>query len=350
MHRSYRMRYGEEPIVDGYIPIRIIVRKMSGREYILFTENDNETFLDVKRALLPHVDSAPMPTLETLIFQSGNTEIGYENVDDSATVLSKAPDRIITLELILPIWSAKQQRIIDAASEENVSISVWDIEDFNHAEMEAFQWGLQNNLSILSLKIENVGNEDEDDELSHNYALAMATFMHVLRNSTSIQYLSFIGDGFRKNVMATFFDAIGQNNSLVSLDIRCPCTYRLADLTQLLARNTSLGYIRLSKCYIKIKNDRHIRRFGEVLAHQPLRYLTLINNTIDNKDDEAVRKASKLRDIFHRRGARDNGSSEGNSHRIGVDWGEKPDDEQMLDDREVLAVNNFFVRMFNPFL
>lgn len=348
MHRSYRMRYGEDPIIDGYIPIRIIVRKMSGREYILFTENDNETFLDVKRALLPHVDSAPMPTLETLVFQSGNNEIGYENVDDSATVLSKAPHRIITLQLILPIWSAKQQRIIDAASEENVSISVWDIEDFNHAEMEAFQWGLQNNLAILSLKIENVWYGD--DEPSHNYALAMATFMHVLRNSTSIQYLSFIGDGFRKNVMATFFDAIGQNNSLVSLDIKCPCTYRLNDLTQLLERNTSLHYIRLYECYIKIKNDRHIRRFGEVLAHQPLRYLTLINNTIDNKDDEAVRNVSKLRDIFRRRGARDNGSSEGNSHRIGVDLGEKPDDEQMIDDGEVLGVTNFFVRIFNPFL
>ena len=324
MHQSYRMRYGEEPIIDGYIPIRIIVRLMSGFSHILFTENDNETFLGVKRALLPHVDSAPMPTLETLIFQSGNNEIGYENVDDSSTVLSKAPHRIITLQLILPIWSDEQQGMIDETSEEDIAVSFWEIEyEFDHALMEAFQWGLQNNLAILSLEIENIW---PGDIRSHNYELAMATFMHVLRNSTSIQYLSFTGDGFGKTDMAAFFDAIGQNNSLVSLDIRCPCTYRLNDLTQLLARNTSLRYIRLYECYIKIKNDRHIRRFGEVLAHQPLRYLTLINNTINNNDYEDVRNTSKLRDIFLYRGARDNGTSQSNS-RIGVDWGEKPDDE-----------------------
>ena len=81
MHRSYRMRYGEEPIVDGYTPIRIIVKMMNGKDHTLFTEHDNETFLNVKTALLHHI--SPMSVLRQLVFQYGNNEIGYENVDDN---------------------------------------------------------------------------------------------------------------------------------------------------------------------------------------------------------------------------------------------------------------------------
>ena len=336
MHRSYHMRHSKDPIgpiVDvDYTPIQIIVRMMSGASHTLFTDNDNETFLAVKRALRPHL--SPEPVLEQLVFQHGNQEIGYENVDDSATILSLTPQvsRIIELQLLLREreWTAEQQRIIDQTSKKCVWISITDI--FNHGHLEAYRWGLQNNSSILSLKIGNIYGKDTDRDIRE---LAMATIMDVIRQSTSIQRLEISSDGFFTNDMATFFDTIGQNNSLVGLNIAFS-SFRLNDLTHLLSRNTSIRWIRLYHCRIEVENDNDITRnditrFGEVLAYQPtLKYLTLINNNIYHTMFDEVGSGFQtwqLHDIFYSLGARDNYTIHAKStSRISLDWGEKPDE------------------------
>lgn len=282
------------PIIDGYTPIRITVKMMTGKEHTLFTENDNETFLNVKTALLPHI--SPLSVLRQLVFQSGNNEIGYENVDDSATVSSLAPHRIITLQLLIiePTYP-DQQQIIDMTSGERVFLNSRVIETPD--EIEAFRWSLLNNSSIKLLRVTRMTRA------------ILPTIMDALRESTSIRNLDLNGYGvFNVDDTAELFDIIVRHNSLRILEI-ADCPYRLSDLTQLLLRNTSLKSIRLINCDIEVDDDTSI--IGEVLEqHQhTLKYLTLDNNNIEDEDennndnDDNDLRIQNVRDIFLSLGA-----------------------------------------------
>lgn len=101
MSRSYRMRY--HGISDPYIadPIKIIVNLMTGSQHVLLSEHAGETFLDVKRALLPHlpnVDNIPDFGLYHIMFWMR----GHGEIDDHAAVSSLALDNpnVVELELL----------------------------------------------------------------------------------------------------------------------------------------------------------------------------------------------------------------------------------------------------------
>jgi hypothetical protein len=270
------MRYvedpiGQEPIVDGYIPTRIIVKMMSGKDHTLFTENDNETFLDVKMALLPHLSSTPV--LDQLVFQSGNQEIGYNSVDDSASVLSLTPhaSHIIELQLLLREreWSPEQQHIIDMTSEEYLKIRVNTLD-----KLEAFRWGIQHNSSIKSI------------HTNRSHKIILPIIMDILRDSTTIENLLLVfDDDLNVDEMAQLFEAIGQNNTLkyISIYADFDCTYRLNDLAELLRINTSLDSIDLTKCNVIIGDAT---RFVDDLdaTRYVLNTLNLTDNIISDED------------------------------------------------------------------
>lgn len=311
MHRSYRTRHSKDligPILNDYVPIQIIVRLMSGKYHTLFTENDNETFLDVKMALLPHIDISPLPKpgLEQLVFQSGNQQIGYENVDDS-TIVSSLLTPVIELQLLLleREWTTEQQRIIDMTSDEHVVAKTYEIE--TPAKMEAFRWALQNNSSILSLRIIRTPNTTR---------LVLPTIMDFLRQSTSIQRLELDGIGdIGVDDTAELFDIIGRNNSLLSIKI-VSCRYRLNDLSTLLTQTTSLRSVNLSVCKIEVEDD-DITRFGNVISHQyTLELLSLKFSKIVG-DDNGL-QAGILRDTFQSLGSIGNAPKRKND--IDIDW------------------------------
>jgi hypothetical protein len=299
MYRSYRMRYGSPSDSIEYTPIRIIVKMMTGVEHTLFTENDNETFLDVKRALLSYI--SPKSVLRQLVFQSGNNEIGYNSVDDLSTVSSLVTPqtpRIVELELLLinPTYP-DQQRIIDMTKGEKVYVNSRYINTPD--EIEAFRWSLLNNSSIKLLSIKRISR------------VLLPTIMDVLRESTSIQRLELDGYGvFNVDDTAELFHIIGENNSLHFVHIE-DCSYRLSDLTQLLLRNTSLTELKLVSCDIEVDDDTSIIK--EVLEqHQhTLKHLTLDNNNIEEDEDEV--RIQKVRDIFFSLGA-------DNTRNISLRW------------------------------
>lgn len=100
MPRSYRMRY--HGISDPYIadPIKIIVNLMNGSQHVLLTEHAGETFLDVKRALLPHLtnDNPDFGIHHIKFWMRG----GHSDIDDRALVSTLALENpnVVELELL----------------------------------------------------------------------------------------------------------------------------------------------------------------------------------------------------------------------------------------------------------
>jgi len=276
------MRYGNLPsdLTDSIQiqNIQIVVRLMSGKDHTLFTDDDNETFLDVKIALLPHLHK-PFD-LSQLVFHRGNNEIGYENVDDGATISSQLSQssqslRVITLELILKEWTREEQAIFDMTSQESFVIIFPRLFDtLAPGKMEAAIQGLEINDSIKSLQVIGVKT---------------IPIMRVFREKTTLEELKLSHNGMNADEMAELFDIIGGNTSLHTLAINNDAsgrdtrnfrrnTYRMNDLSNLLRTNTSLCCVTISDVDVEIDGDlSDIVLSGRLFVLQRNRIVSEIN-------------------------------------------------------------------------
>ena len=253
MSRSYRMQYGGNPPVST----KIIIKTMSGDTHILFTENDTETFLDVKRVLQPHL-SAPLPTLAEIVFKDADDQIGNSNIDDSATVSSLARNHLVELQLFV---------------DRNSKIVIDNITTVLPHTMEAALLNIRNNQYITTVQIET------NVPIRH-----IVTIVNTLRENPGIERLILSNNRLDPNEMNELFEAIAENNTLRSLTITTherlinvfATAYRMDDLFRLLDRNTSLRDIHIENSDVEFGD---VREIVEALRNQrTLETLTLIRN------------------------------------------------------------------------
>jgi len=279
MYRSYRMRYGEDPIgqdpIDGYVdytPIRITVKMMSGVDHILFTENDNETFLDVKRAVRTHLHK-PFH-ISQLVFQLLRNN-GYDYVDDSATIVSSLTSqshRVIELELLTQDreWNLIEQSIINIASKPSVVIDGRMIS--NQDRIDALIHGLENNDSLDSLII---------SAPIYN----MTPIMNIVREKTILRRLGFSDTGMTSGEMSEWFDIIGNTNiSVLNISSEMPFLrnlYLMNDLVELLRRNT-LTHVYIDHADVEIIGD--LFDLASVLSDNYRQIVRIRNNRIMSRN------------------------------------------------------------------
>jgi hypothetical protein len=304
MSLKYRIKYHKSEddrnnitVKPGHVSNLIIVRMMDGKEYIFGTQNDDETYLDIKLALLDIL--TPMPLLRQLVFTDlddfidRDSDKGYKAIPDNKKLKKILPGDVkinqpIKIELLIiePTWNDSQKPFIDMTNMERVVIRTLYIDTPD--KMEAVRWGLQHNSSILSLQIIRAGEMNE-------FMFLIITDL-LLRDNASIQRLELDGHG-KINVHDTsrLLDIIRQNNTLISIKI-VSGSYRLNDLSTLLSQNTSLRSINLSVSNIEAGDD-DIMRFGEVLASQKT-LKSLIIKFSKIVDDGNGLLTGKLRDIL----------------------------------------------------
>lgn len=247
------MRYGSHnEHCDTIDYIQITVRLMSGKDHILFTDDDNETFLDVKIALLPHLHK--LFDISQLVFHRRNNELGYENIDDGASLSSlssSSSSRLITLELILKEWTCEEQAIFDMTSQKSfVLIFPRLFDTLAPGKMDAAIQGLEINDSIKSLQVIGVKT---------------IPIMRVFREKTTLEELKLSYNDMNSDEMSELFDIISGNTSLHTLTINNESgtdnrnfrrnTYRMNDLSKLLRRNTSLLHVSISDVDVEIDGD-----------------------------------------------------------------------------------------------
>jgi len=168
MSRKYRVKYPCLERNDGpYKPITITVNLMTGISYTLCTENDNETFLDVKTVLrhaLPHgtfVDRLVFMVLIDKIDPKLKIDAekagAYYVVSNNTTVSSWLPplkndeDRFITLELVIK-WNEEEELLFLHTSTENDVEIHEDIFSNPFLKQVAIE-GLKYNHNMTSLEV-----------------------------------------------------------------------------------------------------------------------------------------------------------------------------------------------------
>ena len=308
---SYRVRHERTPIDDPthrrHKPTRIFVWTMPGEEHILFTERDgDETFLDVKRALLPHLNFSPTPSLHRLSLSLWKDDGKLDmDVDDDRVVPLNNGD--VKLEVVLKdlTMNAEQQALIDQWTrdrdtgkqlygEDYLTIDVDDVNTPN--KMEAFVFYLEDN-PLKKLNVPDVVN-------IHQIISIMSI---ILNNNIPIEDLAFKGkyhpgDGLSPDEMREVFEMVGQINTLRVFSISCDSfyyyvgedrsrfSYRMNDLADLLENTTSLSRINIRGCNIILDGD-NVGRLAHVLQiNQQLDGLQLVRNkcnlnTVENTRD-----------------------------------------------------------------
>jgi len=263
MSRSYRMRYHTDdpiPLIGepAHRPTQINVNTMIGGDpYILFTENDDETVLDVKNALRPHIvrDNPKFNMVFSMLSP-------FRVIDDNALVSSLADDdNVVEFELLFRdvIVISLAQCITDAA-------------------MEATLSAIRNN-SIAIVKIYR--------NVPINHVLR---FVHAIRENNTIDELILSNCPLTANSVRRLFDMIGGYTNLRSLTITedesffpvGKTTIRMDDLVQLLNINTSLNHIHIENAEVIFGNAGDVgdvREFVDALGRQRnLETLTLVRN------------------------------------------------------------------------
>jgi hypothetical protein len=248
------MRYGNFPD-DSLDYIKITVRLMTGKDHILFTDDDDETFFDVKMTLLPHLHK-PFD-ISQLVFQYKNSdEDDYEDDYEDETVSSSSSSsfsrRVITLELILKEWTCEEQAIFDMTStQKSVFIFPRIFDTLAPGKLDAVIRGLEINDCIKSL---------------HLIGVNTMPIMRVFREKTkTLEELKLSHNGMNADEMSELFDIIAGNTAICSLTINNESgtdfcnfrrnTYRMNDLSNLLSRNTSLLHVSISDVDIEIDED-----------------------------------------------------------------------------------------------
>jgi hypothetical protein len=230
---------------------------MAGDTHILFSENDTETFLDVKVALQPHL-SAPIPDLSEIVFKDADDQIGNTNIDDSATVSSLAENHIVELQLFV---DRNSKIVID-----NITTSL-------PYTMEDALLNIRNNQYMTTVDIR--GNVP----IRH-----IVTIVNTLRENPGIERLILLNNRLDPNEMNELFEAISENNTLRSLTIKTherlinvfATAYRMDDLFRLLDRNTSLRDIHIENSDVEFGD---VREIVDALRNQrTLETLTLVRN------------------------------------------------------------------------
>ena len=85
MNRTYRMRYHTTPqhmyVDPDHQATRIIVSMMSGINHILFTESYDETYYDVKTAILPYLEPGTQIDEIVLVLKNDDGSYNFDNLE-----------------------------------------------------------------------------------------------------------------------------------------------------------------------------------------------------------------------------------------------------------------------------
>jgi hypothetical protein len=261
---------------------------MTGKDqHILFTERNGETFLDVKRALLPHLNFSPKPDLRQLVLSLKNGDGSYDpDVDDDRVIPGD-----VELELIIKTlpMNAEQQSLIDKWTRTNQEmqrsmnmgdtkyyVRVFNTDVNTPDKMEAFLFHIKNNqITTLDMMFMDI----------HQIMLIMRS---VVSEDIPIESLIFQGDdtseALSPDEIRDVFEMVGQMNTLRSLKISndCNLTYRMNDLADLLEQ-TYLTHVEITRCNIILDGDS---RLSHVLMNHPtLSVLSLSGQSGENITD-----------------------------------------------------------------
>jgi hypothetical protein len=279
------MRYIEDidDIKDIDEKSLIIVRMMTGKEHTLLTTERDETYHDVKVALLPHLNIDPSPFLRQLVFKVGDT---YSDVDDRMIVYNN--NNKIRLDLIItdPVWTEEEQeRVNSLINRERVMLLWCDIKNIPN-EIEMFLWGMRNNTCVKSLWIDHLNIMNVND----------ANFMNVINDHDTIEDLTVTSNGMNSDEMSEFFEMIVEKNTNIrNFSIMHNNIYRLDDLSTLLRKNTSLRDVTILNCDVEV--GEYSSTLADVLSDlsvlsdtHPLEKLDIFNSRIvgDQKSIKAL--------------------------------------------------------------
>lgn len=256
----------------------IIVRMMTGKEHTLLTNERDETYHDIKVALLPHLSIDPAPFLRQLVFKVGDT---YSDVDDRMIVYNN--NNNIRLELIIadPVWNEEEQeRINSLINRERVMLLWCDIQNIP-SEIEMFLWGMRSNTCVKSLWIDHIPIMDD------------VNFMNVINDHDTIEDLTVTSNGMNADEMSEFFDMIVEKNTnILNFSIMHNNTYRLDDLSTLLRKNKSLREVTILNCDVQV--SEYSSTLADVLSDlsdtHPFEKLDIFNSRIfgDEKSIKAL--------------------------------------------------------------
>jgi len=297
---KYRIRDGpctRKP-EDPYEPIQITVKPLftSGMSYIFCTENDTETFQDVKMALLEKIGRGRgLPVFQQLAFFK---EFVDDEVDDHVSVLSLIPQgepRVITLELGIKEreYTLEEQGIYSyCITESEFSIdphrtpTIYTIPGMVYVAIEA----IEKNQNIIELHVEGDG------------VIPIMEIMRALRGKTTIKLVKITHGGLTSEEMAELFSIISENN-IKNLWITNTTqdhsdgnfqrsTYRMKDLVELLTRSTSIKEVYIKDANIEIAEEDFPNLVG-VLSYKNNINLSLRKNLIfGNINEEFLQSIS----------------------------------------------------------
>jgi hypothetical protein len=303
---------------NGHPATKIIVRLMSGAEYIFFTQQDGEKYEDLKKAFLNVDEIKPKRLLRQLIFtMKSDNAIGYTVVDDKHviphTTKEKQEEIVVTLDLlIIDIeWTGHEKWLREQIAEGDY-IRKDDIQSLKLNEV--FLWSLQEeNERGEKIKKLNIGEFDMTfvfnivnantniEELTFAYfdrainqpgdlridnikkltlngRIDAKTVMNIVRQNRQIENLTIMVDApFTADQMGELFDIIDTTNvNVTSLTIGRSSqesqsnfyskhTYRMKDLTKLLKNSLSLLKVSIIEGTVEIKDRDDVIELKDVL-------------------------------------------------------------------------------------
>ena len=356
MSRGYRVKhtYGQDRIMhNGHPATKIIVRLMSGAEYIFFTQQDGEKYEDLKKAFLNVDEIKPKLLLRQLIFtMKSDNAIGYTVVDDKHviphTTKEKREEIVITLDLLIvdiewlesEKWLREQIAFGDYIRKDDIQslklneVFLWSLQEENEqgekikklniGEFDmTFVFNIVNaNTNIEELAFAYFGRAinkpvdlriDNIKKLTLNGRIDAKTVMNIVRQNRQIENLTIMVDApFTSDQMGELFDiidttnvtslTIGRSSQESQSNFYSKHTYRMKDLTKLLKNSLSLLKVYIIEGTVEIKDRDDVIELKDVLEGE-LRPKSLFLSkqkiiSSHNKMEECLTSLKALRDII----------------------------------------------------
>jgi len=348
MFREYRVQhtYGHDRIMhNGHPAAKIIVRLMSGAEYIFFTQQDGETYKDLKEAFLNVDEIKPKRLLRQLIFtMKSDNAIGYTVVDDKHviphTTKEKQEEIVITLDLLIvdikwlesEKWLREQIVNGDYIRKDDIrwlnEVFLWSLQEENEqgekikklniGEFDmTFVFNIVNaNTNIEELAFAYFGraiNQPDDlridniKKLTLNGRIDAQTVMNIVRQNRQIENLTIWVDApFTADQMGELFDiidttnvtslSIGRSSQESQSNFYSKHTYRMKDLTKLLKNSLSLLKVSIIEGKVEIKDRDDVIELKDVLDGElHSKSLFLSKQKIISSDGKMTESLTSLR-------------------------------------------------------
>jgi hypothetical protein len=272
---------------------------MTGEEYEFFS-NGTDTYGDIKKSVLHRLSHLnPKPRLRDLVLSDSN----YKVVKDTTRIPSS---NALLYLLITREWTENQQEIIRQVSSENPT-TFYDIKS---CDIEAFTWGLTNNLTIKSLTVNNMKDALmpaiditirqsqllRDLRLSSSSSINITALADAFRTNNTIEDFELFSNSSNYGInagMEEFSNMIAEHTTLRRLRIVARLsTEHVEYLSHALGQNTSLQEVDLPICNIRMRGG--IALANSLRTNMSIQSLNLSNNKIDDGGARAFADALKI--------------------------------------------------------